>query len=79
MTDFIKPLIGIIIATIGVSIVLLGVGLFTGGMNIFSFIGTMALLFLGTGISEVGYLIVVGGDVHESFIFRLVADLRTRQ
>ena len=77
MTDFIKPLLGIVIALIGASVVLFGVGLATQ-MSLIGFIGMIIFLFLGAGTCEVGYIIVISGDIRESFLFKFFANFNTR-
>ena len=78
MTDFIKPLLGIVITLIGASVVLFGVG-FAAQMSLLGFIGMIIFLFLGAGICEVGYIIVISGDIHESFLFKFFACFTTKQ
>ncbi len=78
MTEFIKPLVGVIIIAIGISISLLGINLVIQ-MSMLSFVGAIALIFLGAGTCEIGYAVVTGGDIHESFLFKLLTNLGIKQ
>ena len=78
MADFIKPLLGIIVIAVGVSITLLGIYV-TAQMSLFGFISTIVLLFVGAGTCEIGYIIVTGGDLHESFLFKVFVNFSTKQ
>jgi hypothetical protein len=79
MGDFIKSLIGIVIMAFGIGIILFGIGLLIGNGSVVSVLGAFLAFGFGAEICQLGFIVAQGGDIHETFILRLLSNLYTKQ